>query len=74
MSDVEAVTLGELHRAVVRIEGDVREVRASSSSTATAAAVVSDKVGRLEGIVYGALGTAVAALGTAVVSAWQKGT
>ncbi len=63
------VTLGEVNRAVERIAKEVGELTKVVNEHAVADAVRGEKIARLERIVYGALGTALAALLTAIIAA-----
>lgn len=69
--EVDDVTLAETARAVARIESDVREMRSSSTGTATAVAVMGEKVDKLEKAVYGAIGLGATALVGQLVQMWR---
>lgn len=67
--DNNAVTLGEVNRAVERIVKEVADLTKAVSEKAVADAIQGEKINRLERIVYGALGVAGAALITAIITA-----
>lgn len=68
MPDDEGVTLGEVNRNVTSMRADVRDLTKDVTELKVATSTTADKTKRLETIVYGALGTAVAGLITAVLS------
>lgn len=69
MDDSNGMTLGEVGRTVERIAKEVGELTRVVNEHAVADAVRGEKIARLERIVYGALGTALAALLTAIIAA-----
>lgn len=65
----DEVSTGEVWRATQRIEAALDALRLDVHAVRTSDAVSSEKVRRLEGVVYGTAAATGAALATAVVSA-----
>lgn len=63
------VSLGELGRNMDRLTSEVANLADKVNTLTVGDAVLGEKIGRLEKIIYGALGVAGAALITAVVTA-----
>lgn len=69
MSDDNGVTLGEVGRNVERLTTEVATLADKVGALAVEDAKQSEKVDRLEKVVYGALGVAGAAFLTAIITA-----
>ena len=63
------VSLGELGRNMDRLTSEVANLADKVNTLTVGDAVLGEKIGRLEKIIYGALGVAGAALVTAIVTA-----
>lgn len=68
MSDA-GITLGEVGRGVEALRGEVNKLREDVTELKVKTGTQIEKTDRLERIVYGALGTALAALLTAIIGA-----
>ena len=67
-NDVSDVTLGEVNRNLTGLRSDVRDLTKDVTELKVSMGTNADRVRRLEGIVYGAIGTGVAAFITAIFS------
>jgi hypothetical protein len=67
-NDVSDVTLGEVNRNLTGLRSDVRDLTKDITELKVSNGTNADRVRRLESIVYGAVGTGVAAFITAVFS------
>ena len=74
MSGEDGITLGELGRNVEALRVDLRDLGKDVTELKVTTSTGSDRTKRLEAIVYGALGTAVAGLITAALSLISRGT
>ena len=69
VDESNGVSLGELGRNMDRLTSEVANLADKVNTLTVGDAVLGEKIGRLEKIIYGALGVAGAALITAVVTA-----
>lgn len=69
MTEDSGVTIGEVGRNVERLTTEVSNLAEKVNTLAVEDAKQGEKIGRLEKIIYGALGVAGAAFITAIVTA-----
>lgn len=69
MNEDNGVTIGEVGRNVERLTSEVSNLAEKVNTLAVEDAKQGEKIGRLEKIIYGALGVAGAAFITAIVTA-----
>jgi len=73
MGPDENVTLAEVNRNVSALRVDVRDLGGDVGDLKTAAALSTERVGRLERVVYGAVATALASAAAALAGLVQNG-